>query len=333
MASAITVSGLAKSYGGVRAVDGVSFTVGRGEIFALLGPNGAGKTTTLEILEGFRRRDSGQADVLGLDPGDRAAGRALRERIGLVLQDIAVEPYLTVRETFARNAGYYPAPRDVGEVIALVGLAGQERTKVRNLSGGLKRRLDLGLGLIGDPDVLFLDEPTTGFDPGARRDAWQIVRGLRGCGTTILLTTHYMDEAQVLADRGTTILLTTHYMDEAQVLADRVAVMSGGRIVAEGTPSDLGGRASAQARIRFALPRGYPAADLPPGVAAPEDGLVSLHTSEPTETLHQLTGWALGRGLTLDRLTVDRPSLEDVYLGLTAAGGPAAAAPLERSAR
>jgi ABC-2 type transport system ATP-binding protein len=313
VASAITVTGLAKSYGGVRAVDGVSFTVGRGEIFALLGPNGAGKTTTLEILEGFRRRDGGQADVLGLDPGDRAAGRALRERIGLVLQDIAVEPYLTVRETFARNAGYYPAPRDVGEVIALVGLAGQERTKVRNLSGGLKRRLDLGLGLIGDPDVLFLDEPTTGFDPGARRDAWQIVRGLRGCGTTILLT--------------------THYMDEAQVLADRVAVMSGGRIVAEGTPSDLGGRSSAQARIRFALPRGYPAAELPPGVAAADDGLVSLHTSEPTETLHQLTGWALGRGLTLDRLTVDRPSLEDVYLGLTAAGGPAAAAPLERSAR
>ena len=214
MASAITVTGLAKSYGGVRAVDGVSFTVGRGEIFALLGPNGAGKTTTLEILEGFRRRDGGQADVLGLDPGDRAAGRALREQIGLVLQDIAVEPYLTVRETFTRNAGYYPAPRHVGEVIALVGLAGQERTKVRNLSGGLKRRLDLGLGLIGDPDVLFLDEPTTGFDPAARRDAWQIVLGLRGCGTTILLT--------------------THYMDEAQVLADRVAVMSGGRIVAEG---------------------------------------------------------------------------------------------------
>jgi len=311
VASAITVTGLAKSYGGVRAVDGVSFLVGHGEIFALLGPNGAGKTTTLEILEGFRRRDGGQADVLGLDPGDRAAGRALRERIGLVLQDIAVEPYLTVRETFARNAGYYPAPRDVGEVIALVGLAGQERTKVRNLSGGLKRRLDLGLGLIGDPDVLFLDEPTTGFDPGARRDAWQIVRGLRGCGTTILLT--------------------THYMDEAQVLADRVAVMSGGRIVAEGTPSDLGGRASAQARIRFALPRGFPAAELPMGVAAAEDGLVSLHTSEPTETLHQLTGWALGRGLTLDRLTVDRPSLEDVYLGLTETAD--AEGPLERSIR
>ena len=173
--------------------------------------------------------------MLGLDPGDRASGRVLRERIGLVLQDIAVEPYLTVRETIARNAGYYPAPRRVGEVIALACLAGQERKKVRNLSGGLKRRLDLALGLIGNPELLFLDEPTTGFDPSARRDAWQIVRGLRGCGTTILLT--------------------THYMDEAQALADRVAVMSGGRIVAEGTPSDLGGRASAQPRIRFALPR------------------------------------------------------------------------------
>jgi ABC-2 type transport system ATP-binding protein len=317
VASAITVSGLAKSYGGVQAVRGVSFTVGRGEIFALLGPNGAGKTTTLEILEGFRGRDGGQADVLGLDPGDRATGRALRERIGLVLQDIAVEPYLTVRETLARNAGYYRAPRDVAEVIALAGLAGQERKKVRNLSGGLKRRLDLGLGLIGNPELLFLDEPTTGFDPAARQDAWQIVRGLRGCGTTILLT--------------------THYMDEAQALADRVAVMSGGRIVAEGTPSDLGGRDTAGARIRFALPRGHSAADLPPGAvlggagAVPGDGLVTVQTSAPTETLHQLTGWALRRGLTLDRLTVDRPSLEDVYLGLT--GTADAEGPLERSIR
>jgi ABC-2 type transport system ATP-binding protein len=309
---AITVSELARSYGAVRAVRGVSFTVGRGEIFALLGPNGAGKTTTLEILEGFRGRDAGQVEVLGVDPGDRAAGRALRERIGLVLQDIAVEPYLTVRETLARNAGYYRAPRDVAEVVALVGLAGQERTKVRNLSGGLKRRLDLGLGLIGDPELLFLDEPTTGFDPGARRDAWQIVRGLRR--------------------RGTTILLTTHYMDEAQALADRVAVMSGGRIVAEGTPADLGGRDSAQARIRFALPCGHAAADLPPGVTqVPDDGLVTVQTSVLTEALHQLTGWALSRGLALDRLTVDRPSLEDVYLGLTESA--AAPAPLERSIR
>ncbi len=311
MADAITVRGLAKRYGAVRAVRGISFTVGRGEIFALLGPNGAGKTTTLEILEGFRRRDGGRADVLGLDPGDRATGRALRERIGLVLQDIAVEPYLTVRETLARNAGYYPAPRGVAEVITLVGLAGQERTKVRNLSGGLKRRLDLGLGLIGDPELLFLDEPTTGFDPGARRDAWQIVRGLRGCGTTILLT--------------------THYMDEAQALADRVAVMSGGQIVAEGTPADLGGRASAQTRVRFALPGGHEAADLPPGAAPAPGGLVTVQTSAPTQTLHQLTGWALDRGLTLDRLTVERPSLEDVYLGLT--GTAVTEVPLERSTR
>ena len=310
MADAITVRGLARSYGAVRAVRDVSFTVGRGEIFALLGPNGAGKTTTLEILEGFRRRDGGQADVLGLDPGDRATGRALRERIGLVLQDIAVEPYLTVRETLARNAGYYPAPRGVAEVIALVGLAGQERTKVRNLSGGLKRRLDLSLGLIGDPELLFLDEPTTGFDPGARRDAWQIVRGLSAGGTTILLT--------------------THAMDEAQALAGRVAVMSGGQIVAEGTPSDLGGRASAQTRICFALPGGCTGADLP-GAAVLAGGLVTVQTSAPTQALHELTGWALDRGLTLDRLSVERPSLEDIYLGLT--GTAVTERPLERSTR
>jgi len=308
VANAITVSGLAKSYGGVQAVRGVSFTVGRGEIFALLGPNGAGKTTTLEILEGFRGRDGGQADVLGLDPGDRATGRALRERIGLVLQDIAVEPYLTVRETIARNAGYYPAPRGVDEVITLVGLAGQERTKVRNLSGGRKRRLDLGLGLIGDPELLFLDEPTTGFDPAARRDAWQLVRSLR--------------------DSGTTILLTTHYMEEAQALADRVAVLSDGQVVAQGTLADIGGRAAAQTQIRFALPRGCVAADLPawarPGVgpaAGPEAGdLVAVAVSEPTRALHELTTWALDRGLVLDRLTVEPPSLEDVYLRLTGPG-------------
>ena len=293
---------------GCRPLRGVSFTVGRGEIFALLGPNGAGKTTTLEILEGFRGRDGGQADVLGLDPGDRATGRALRERIGLVLQDIAVEPYLTVRETIARNAGYYPAPRGVDEVITLVGLAGQERTKVRNLSGGRKRRLDLGLGLIGDPELLFLDEPTTGFDPAARRDAWQLVRSLR--------------------DSGTTILLTTHYMEEAQALADRVAVLSDGQVVAQGTLADIGGRAAAQTQIRFALPRGCVAADLPawarPGMgpaAGPEAGdLVAVAVSEPTRALHDLTTWALDRGLVLDRLTVEPPSLEDVYLRLTGPG-------------
>jgi ABC-2 type transport system ATP-binding protein len=310
---AVVVEELAKSYGSVPALRGISFTVGAGEIFALLGPNGAGKTTTLEILEGFRARDTGRAEVLGLDPGDRATGRELRERIGLVLQDIAVEPYLTVRETIARNAGYYRAPRGVDEVIDLVGLAGQERTKVRNLSGGRKRRLDLGLGLIGDPELLFLDEPTTGFDPAARRDAWQLVRSLR--------------------DSGTTILLTTHYMEEAQALADRVAVLADGQVVAQGTLADIGGRASAQTQVRFALPGGCLAADLPdwarPAVhpaaeLAPGD-LVTVAVSEPTRALHELTTWALQRGLVLDRLTVEPPSLEDVYLTLTDPG-PAASA-------
>lgn len=190
MSSAVVVEDLHKTYGTVRAVGGVSFTVEHGEIFALLGRNGAGKTTTMEILEGFRTRDGGHVDVLGLDPGDRSTAGILRERIGLVLQDIAVEPYLTVRETIARNAGYYPAPRDVDEVIGLVDLAGQEKKKVRTLSGGQKRRLDLALGMIGNPSLLFLDEPTTGFDPNARRGAWQLVRNLRDAGTTILLTTH-----------------------------------------------------------------------------------------------------------------------------------------------
>ena len=313
MRGAVVVDGLSKSYGGVPALRGISFTVGAGEIFALLGPNGAGKTTTLEILEGFRARDAGRAEVLGIDPGDRATGRELRERIGLVLQDIAVEPYLTVRETIARNAGYYPAPRGVDEVIALVGLAGQERTKVRNLSGGRKRRLDLGLGLIGDPELLFLDEPTTGFDPAARRDAWQLVRSLR--------------------DSGTTILLTTHYMEEAQALADQVAVLSDGQVVAQGTLADLGGRAAAQTQIRFALPGGCVAADLPawarPAVestAEPDPGgLITVAVSEPTRALHELTTWALDRGLVLDQLTVEPPSLEDVYLRLTGPGSAARA--------
>ena len=248
--SAVMVARLRKSYGAVQAVRGTSFAVEHGEIFALLGPNGAGKTTTLEILEGFRTRDAGQVEVLGLDPGDRSHGRALRERIGLVLQDIAVEPYLTVRETIARNAGYYPAPRDVDEVIALVGLAGQTRQKVRALSGGQKRRLDLALGLIGGPELL-----------------------------------------------------------------------SGGQIVAEGMPATIGGRDTARARIRFALPSGYTAADLPAD-AVPADGLVIVETAEPTRTLHQLTGWALRHGTVLDQLTVDRPSLEDIYLRLTDRDGP-----------
>jgi ABC-2 type transport system ATP-binding protein len=295
--AALTVTGLRKSYGPVAAVRGVSFTVRRGEIFALLGPNGAGKTTILEILEGFRTRDAGQVNVLGIDPGDRASGRALRERIGLVLQDIAVEPYLTVRETVARNAGYYPAPRDVAEVIDLVGLAGQARQKVRHLSGGQKRRLDLALGLIGRPELLFLDEPTTGFDPAARREAWDLVRDLRA--------------------QGITVMLTTHYMDEAQALADRLAVISAGQVVAEGTPATISGRDQARARIRFELPDGCHPADLPLDAAMAGDGLATIETAEPTGALHVLTGWALHRGVVLAGLTVDQPSLEDVYLHLT----------------
>jgi ABC-2 type transport system ATP-binding protein len=301
---AVEVSGLRKSYGRVHAVRDVGFTVGYGEIVALLGPNGAGKTTTLEILEGFRTRDGGTAEVLGYDPGARSSARELRERTGLVLQDIAVEPYLTVRETIARAAGYYRAPRDVAEVIGLVGLAGLERRKVRSLSGGQKRRLDLALGLIGNPALLYLDEPTTGFDPAARRDAWQLVRELR---TT-----------------GMTILLTTHDMDEAQALADRVVLLSSGVVVATGEPATLGGRDAERARISFRLPAGYTAADLPvPSQAA--DGMVVVETGAPTQALHQLTDWAIRHGEVLAGLTVERPSLEDVYLELTREGAPARA--------
>jgi ABC-2 type transport system ATP-binding protein len=295
--TAVVVEDVRKRYGQVEAVRGISFTVEEGEIFALLGPNGAGKTTTLEILEGFRPRDAGRAEVLGYDPGNRASGRALREQIGVVLQDIAVEPYLTVRETVARNAGYYPNPRDVREVIGLVGLTPQLRRKVKDLSGGQKRRLDLAMGMIGNPRLLFLDEPTTGFDPNARRGAWEVVENLRSAGTTILLT--------------------THYMEEAQALADRVAVIAAGEIVAAGRPATIGGRDTAQARIRFGLPRGHAAGDLPFETAADGDGLLTLHTDEPTVLLHRLTGWALDHDVTLSQLTVDRPSLEDVYLRLT----------------
>jgi len=298
---ALVAEGLRKSYGQVQAVREVSLTVQPGEIFALLGPNGAGKTTTLEILEGFRTADAGRVAVLGIDPADRARGREFREQIGVVLQDIAVEPYLTVRETIARNAGYYPRPRDVDEVIGLAGLAGLERRKVRRLSGGQKRRLDLALGVVGRPRLLFLDEPTTGFDPAARQEAWAAIRALR--------------------DAGTTILLTTHYMEEAQELADRVAVMARGRIVAEGPPSRIGGRDTALTRISFALPDGCTAADLPvggTGQPAADGGLVTIDAAEPTAVLHQLTGWALGRGTVLRQLTVERPSLEDIYLRLTA---------------
>jgi ABC-2 type transport system ATP-binding protein len=295
---AVVVEDLQKTYGATRAVAGVSFTVSYGEIFSLLGPNGAGKTTTLEILEGYRDKDEGNVMVAGLDPGDRRTGRQLREQIGIVLQELAVELHLTVRETVSRNAGYYPNPRSVAEVIHLVGLGGKEKTKVKSLSGGQKRRLDLALGIIGNPRVLFLDEPTTGFDPSARRGAWDVIKGLR--------------------DLGTTIMLTTHYMDEAQELADRVAVIADGKIVEEGTPATLGGRDLARARVRFLLPEGYSVTDLPVPAAAGEDGRLVIEADEPTELLHRLTGWAIDHNTTLPGLTVDRPSLEDIYLGLTA---------------
>ena len=292
---AIEVRDLHKRYGTVEAVRGVDLSVRRGEVFALLGPNGAGKTTTVEILEGHRRRDSGEVSVLGHDPGRNEA--ALRRQIGIVLQATGVEEYLTVREEVALYAGYYPHPRDVDETVALVGLTEQRDQRVKKLSGGQRRRLDLAVALAGDPELLFLDEPTTGFDPSARRHAWETVRGL--------------------SDLGKTILLTTHFMDEAQALADRVAVMSAGQIVAEGTPDTIGARGEHRTLIRFHAPE----TALPSGLAAErhDNGMVELTTADPTRTLHELTSWALGNGQTLDSLEVSRPSLEDVYLELTAA--------------
>src|SRR5262245_5858272 len=296
--AAIVVRGLRKSYGDVQAVRGIDLTVSVGEIFALLGPNGAGKTTTVEILEGYRRQTAGEATVLGHDPARRE--RSLRERVGIVLQSTGIDPYLTVRETIDLYARYYPNPRDVDEVIELVGLTEKRDTRVIKLSGGQQRRLDVAIALAGDPELLFLDEPTTGFDPGARRNAWQIVDNL--------------------SDLGKTVFLTTHYMDEAQHLADRVAVIAKGEIVAQGAPSTIGGRHQAESVIRFRRPDGQ----LPPAVAgqiraAGED--VELRVTEPTKALHDLTSWALERGIELEGIQVSRPTLEDVYLDLT--GGEA----------
>jgi ABC-2 type transport system ATP-binding protein len=275
--SAIVVRDLRKAYDGLEALRGISFEVAAGEVFGLLGPNGAGKTTTVEILEGYRGRDAGDASVLGHDPG--ASPRALRERIGVVLQHSELSPNLTVRETHLMFAGYYEHPRDVDEVVALVGLEEKRDARVKTLSGGQKRRLDLGVALVGDPDLVFLDEPTTGFDPAARRSAWEVVRSLRSLGKTILLT--------------------THYLDEAQQLADRVAVIRAGQIVALGTPGELisGSRAT---EIRYR-----------------EGGReVVVETESPTRDLHELTSKALAEGRELEHLEVRRPSLEDVYLEL-----------------
>ena len=293
-ACAIRVSGLVKSYGPVVAVAGVDLEISHGEVFALLGPNGAGKTTTVEILEGFRRRDAGEVAVLGLDPG-RQRGR-LKPRIGIVLQSTGVDRYLTVAETIAMYAGYYPHPRPVDEVIDLVGLVDKRNTRVLKLSGGQQRRLDVAIALAGDPQVLFLDEPTTGFDPSARHEAWQVVKNL--------------------AALGKTVLLTTHYMDEAQYLADRVAVIAAGRIVAQGTPTAIGGRDVAQATVRYRVPAGtVPPAGLDGPAAA--DGMASFTPDDLARGLHQLTGWAIEHGVSLAGLEIARPSLEDVYLTLT----------------
>lgn len=292
---AIDVRGLRKTYGALEAVRGIDLQVATGEIFALIGPNGAGKTTAVEILEGYRVRSAGDVSVLGFDPARNDL--AFKQRIGIVLQTTAMEPYLTVEEVIDLFRGYYPHPRPLDEIIELVGMHEQRTTRVRRLSGGQQRRLDVAIGLAGDPELLFLDEPTTGFDPSARRDAWQMIRSLRALGKTVFLT--------------------THYMDEAQELADHVAIISGGDIVAEGKPSDLIGR-TGTSRITFRMADGISA--LPPALqslAQLVDGRVTLETTEPTRTLNDLTSWAIEHNADLNELTVSRSTLEDVYLALT----------------
>ncbi len=279
---AIEVRGLRKSYGEFEAVHAIDFVVHRGEVFGLLGPNGAGKTTTVEILEGYRERTDGQVLVLGFDPGERR--RALRARVGIVLQSTGIYRHIKVREAIAHFASMYPHPRDVDEVISLTGLEGKENALARTLSGGQLRRLDLALALIGDPELIFLDEPTTGFDPAARRNAWETIRSLKRLGKTVLLT--------------------THYLDEAQALADRVAIIKDGRIIIEGQPDELGaGGGTPPYRVAYRNGDG---------------GIVRCETDDPTTLLHELTGAALARGERIKDLTVTRPTLEDVYLELTA---------------
>jgi ABC-2 type transport system ATP-binding protein len=292
--SAIEATGLRKRYGDLEAVRGVDLHVDPGEVFALLGPNGAGKTTIVEILEGFRDRTDGQVSVLGHDPADN--DRDLKARTGIVLQSTGVDPFLTVRETVEMYGGLYAHPRPTVEVIALVGLKEKVDARVHTLSGGQQRRLDVAVALAGDPELLFLDEPTTGFDPNARRHAWEIVKNLTGLGKTVFLT--------------------THFMDEAQYLADRVAIITGGEIVAEGPPDTLAGRDAMKARIRYRVP---PASQEAPdlGQEARADGSFEIRADDATRALYELTGWALEHGVRFETLDVSRPSLEDVYIDLT----------------
>jgi ABC-2 type transport system ATP-binding protein len=298
---AISVRGLTKRYGRREAVRGIDLEVRRGEILAFLGPNGAGKTTTVEILEGFRSRTDGEVRVLGVDPAH--AGAEWRDRVGVVLQESEPEPGLSVRECLDLYAGYYRAPRDIDETITLVGLTDETDTLATHLSGGQRRRLDVALALIGDPDIVFLDEPTTGFDPSARRAAWQVIADLRQLGKTIFLT--------------------THFMDEAEYLADRIIVLVSGRTVSEGTPDTLGGRDRMTATVRFTLPDSLSVHQLPAGLRPlaeqGRDGVTRLRSESPLIHVQMLADWALSRGVDLPDLDVRRPTLEDVYLQLTTA--------------